>query len=275
MKKSTRIIILIILGILITFLSIYTIDIVRFNKEKKPLITFKTKITNYSDGDVTEYYSLGYKFIKYNREWLNDYEKDFIFNGLKNDFTEQFEIATNTYTPCTRELELYTKSIRNYYLSCVDNILISFRNGVNKDLKEALEEGMLTIYDVTNKTNDKKLYSDGGSTMYTFNNFKILICNKLNTNNINKNVVIGDSSLDINENLCEDEYASLIGVVSKVKGNIVTLTLDEKYQKLGQDLTFTTENKNTYKIGDKLKIYYNGQIENNSITKVLKIDVKK
>ena len=40
----------------------------------KPLIVFNQKVYTYDDGSVTEYMSLGYKYIEYNRSSLRAYE---------------------------------------------------------------------------------------------------------------------------------------------------------------------------------------------------------
>jgi len=41
---------------------------------QRPLIVFKKEVHTYDDGTVTEYMSLGYKYIEYNRSSLRAYE---------------------------------------------------------------------------------------------------------------------------------------------------------------------------------------------------------
>lgn len=41
---------------------------------QKPLIVLSKKVHTYDDGSVTEYISLGYKYIEYNRSSLRAYE---------------------------------------------------------------------------------------------------------------------------------------------------------------------------------------------------------
>ncbi len=247
MKKKSKIIILILIGLLISILSIYIIDIYRFNNNQKPLITLGITIKDYNDGSVTEYNSIGYKFVEYDREWIKGYKKEFIYGKQKNLLTEQFEISVNNYTPCNNDLTFYVQSYRSYYLSCINNITVSFRNGVNKELKDAFQEGMITIYDIINKTSDKTDYLNNDETVYTFKNYKILICNN--------RIIFGDLNLNITEDLCN---TYLTGTINKINNKTITLTLDEEYSNIGDIITFNTDN--TYQVGDKLKVYYTGEI---------------
>lgn len=71
MKK----VILIIVGILIMiWVGLIGFDYFRAGERKAPLIVVKKSEINYSDGPVTIYYSLGYKYIDYRRTTKNGYE---------------------------------------------------------------------------------------------------------------------------------------------------------------------------------------------------------
>lgn len=62
--------------------------------------------------------------------------------------------------------------------------------------KEAIEKEMLTFNDVLSKANN--IYKDGGSKLYYYNDFNILVCNTINGNN---DIIIGGK--DIKANLCK------------------------------------------------------------------------
>lgn len=49
----------------------------------KPLIVLDKKTHNYEDGSVTEYISLGYKYIEYNRVSISAYEFALFWSDIK------------------------------------------------------------------------------------------------------------------------------------------------------------------------------------------------
>lgn len=54
--------------ILIAWVGLMAYDYYRSTKNEPPLIVLKEEKHNYSDGTSTEYLSLGYKYIVYNRK---------------------------------------------------------------------------------------------------------------------------------------------------------------------------------------------------------------
>lgn len=75
--------------ILISWAGIGVYDFLKCgNKDKsgniqKPLIVINKKFHTYEDGSVTEYISLGYKYIEYNRISINAYEFAFFWSDIK------------------------------------------------------------------------------------------------------------------------------------------------------------------------------------------------
>ena len=64
MKKK---ILTIIIILVMLWVSLIGVDYYRASKNEKPVIVLKEKKYEYSDGIVTTYTSLGYKYIKYER----------------------------------------------------------------------------------------------------------------------------------------------------------------------------------------------------------------
>jgi len=80
MKIFKKVISIIFTVLIISWLSIGVYDFLKCGQKnkngdvQKPLIVLSEKVHNYDDGNVTEYISLGYKYIEYNRISLSAYE---------------------------------------------------------------------------------------------------------------------------------------------------------------------------------------------------------
>ena len=72
MKKIIKISCIVVISILVLWLSLYLVDNARYRKGDKPLFTLKTKNYLFFDGKVTEYDSLLYKMIVYNRKSMKE-----------------------------------------------------------------------------------------------------------------------------------------------------------------------------------------------------------
>ena len=72
MKKIIKIGCIVVISILVLWLSLYLVDNARYRKGNKPLFTLKTKNYLFFDGKVTEYDSLLYKMIVYNRKSMKE-----------------------------------------------------------------------------------------------------------------------------------------------------------------------------------------------------------
>lgn len=80
MKIFQKVASIILTVIIISWISLIVLDFIRCGQKdkngniKKPLIIVKTNTYNYDDGNATEYMSLGYKYIEYNRNSYVAYE---------------------------------------------------------------------------------------------------------------------------------------------------------------------------------------------------------
>ncbi len=64
--------------ILIAWVGLLAYDYYRATKNQKPVVVLKEETKVYSDGNVTEYTSFGYKYIEYKRSS----RKGFMFGGF-------------------------------------------------------------------------------------------------------------------------------------------------------------------------------------------------
>lgn len=80
MKLFKKIVSVLFSIIVIGWISLIVFDFVRCGQKdengevQKPLIVVKKNVYNYDDGNATEYMSLGYKYVEYNRVSYISYE---------------------------------------------------------------------------------------------------------------------------------------------------------------------------------------------------------
>lgn len=147
MKKKNIIIILEILFILWIILFIINIFLNFF--EKKPLVVFKTNTYEYSDGKTTEYISLGYKVIHYDRSSKRAWNLTFIFTKIDN-IKLTWQVKTKTEACKFTNETIYTENNIEYRLPCqsIDDIYILYSDGSTKTLKEVLDGKLIPINDL-------------------------------------------------------------------------------------------------------------------------------
>lgn len=124
-------------------------------------------------------------------EKLNDFELDMYVN----DFTDSEE----------KVLIFERDNQKYYYINEKYSLYInSFDDTFDKEIytkypfKEAIEKEMLTFDEILSKAKNYNIYKDGGSKMYYYHDFNILVCNTINGNN---DIIIGGK--DIKAELCK------------------------------------------------------------------------
>lgn len=89
----------------------------------------------------------------------------------------------------------------NYYLYNIDNIIVDYSDRV-LDLNRALETRQITIDEVLTYLTKKFSLNDEKNILYQNDDFSVLIC-KLD--NDKTNYIFGDSSMNYNDNLCNEK----------------------------------------------------------------------
>jgi hypothetical protein len=125
----------------------------------------------------------------------------------------KFEIETNLSNTCKiKQLIAYNKTYRiplnyNLFSYCLDDIVITIDN-MSYPLKEALTTGKITLDRLINKMNYDSIYGnvikmvakDGGSTLYSSNDFSLLKCNTIAGN---RDYYVGSRDMKYENNFCK------------------------------------------------------------------------
>lgn len=74
MKKKKKIIEISILSIVVLYILLFIVDYIRYKNSNPPLITVSKKTVEFSDGEVKEYYGLGWVYREYRRKAIGKIE---------------------------------------------------------------------------------------------------------------------------------------------------------------------------------------------------------
>lgn len=124
-------------------------------------------------------------------EKINDYELEMFVseNVDAKDRVLIFEKDNQKYYYINEKYNLY---INSYDLTSDPNIYTKYT------FKEAIEKDMITFDNILGKAKKENIYKDGGSKIYYYNEFNILVCNTIAGNN---DIIIGGEEIDAN--LCK------------------------------------------------------------------------
>jgi hypothetical protein len=113
----------------------------------------------------------------------------------------------------------------NYYYGNADFQLSLTENGNEYDIEESLKNSLIDFNDILTKAKDVIIAWDGGSKLYKYDNFNIIVCNNLDGNN---DIIMGDVEMQIN-NYCSKNNAFNIGKKSDIEitRNDVSLSINE------------------------------------------------
>lgn len=126
-------------------------------------------------------------FLDDNTTAINEFDFDVIINDL--DLEEEkyliLEKEGRNYYYANQEFSLYVKSFDNMYNKDVYN---------KYSIQEVLENDLISFEVILNRANKSEMYEDGGSSIYFYDDFNIIVCNNLSGNH---DVFIGDKSIGI------------------------------------------------------------------------------
>lgn len=144
MKKIIKISCIIVISILVLWLSLYLVDNARYRKGNKPLFTLKTKNYLFFDGKVTEYDSLLYKMIVYNRKSMKETSFKAIWKKIINDSNDIYLTYKNKDKCDNSSYTFYEDENYKYNLECKYEYDVNY-NGKKYSIKDALDKKILTI----------------------------------------------------------------------------------------------------------------------------------
>lgn len=196
MKKWLKVILcclgIIVLCFLVDVICIFTIN--------RPLFAVRQ-----DNGDSI---NIIYKGLLYDTYNCHDYTTtQIVFKGTKfscaenikiNEFVNyDFEVVVTTPSEYQKIFTFRHNGI-DYYYGNTNFRLYLYENNYRYDLETSLLNNLISFEDILSKAKSTELIKDGGSKIYNYNLFNILVCNTIDGNN---DVIIGESALEI-KNFC-------------------------------------------------------------------------
>lgn len=119
-------------------------------------------------------------------------------NELKLNYYD-FSVTVNSETKY-KKIFAFSHNNVDYYYGNTDFTLYLKRDNSNDKytIETALTNELINFNDILLKSKASEIYKDGGSKLYKYNQFNILVCNTIDGNN---DVIIGDTEMQIS-NYC-------------------------------------------------------------------------
>lgn len=99
-----------------------------------------------------------------------------------------FEVVVTTPTEHKKTFA-FTHNDRDYYYGNTDYRLYLKELNLRYDLETSLKNNLVTFEDILSKAKNTEIYKDGGSKLYQYNQFEIVVCNTLDGN---KDIIVGE-----------------------------------------------------------------------------------
>ncbi len=197
MKKLIKTI-LIIIGIIILC---FILDLICIYKLNRPLFAIRQ-----NNGDSVNIIYRGIFYDTYNCHEHSSMQIVFKWYKFSCDNTVEIEKFNNfDFLVKVATLSKYQKKFAfsyndtNYYYGNTNFRLYLTENNYQYDLETSITNNLVTLDNILNKSKSVNSLYDGGSKMYHFNQFNILVCHTIAGNN---DVIIGDTEMEI-EDFCE------------------------------------------------------------------------
>ena len=202
MKKNIKII-LIVLGVLIGVILLDTLQ-ARILKHS-PIISWKVEL---ADDDswvdkgilIDTYYCTREQDIQ-TISWKfkgNKFTCPIDNIQIKKFVDYDFSITVNSNTKHEKIFAFNYNNI-DYYYGNTDFELSLTENKYKHNIEVALTNELITFDDILTKSKDIITAYDGGSKLYKYDNFNIIVCSTIDGNN---DIIIGDTEMQIN-NYCQ------------------------------------------------------------------------
>lgn len=122
-----------------------------------------------------------------------------LIGGIYLSNRDTFEILVKSTNKCSGEKYYFNYKNKDVYIDCLDSILIK-RNGKKYDLKDALNKNIITLEQILKISKKKHEYWDGGSTLYKYKDFSIIVYQKqLEDNKYCNDIIISNKDASIND----------------------------------------------------------------------------
>lgn len=155
MKKIIKIGIIVLVSLLVLWFSLYLVDNARFRKGNKPLFTLKTKNYLFFDGTVTEYDSLLYKMVVYNRKSMKEKSFKALWKPIVNDSGNIYLTYKNKDNCNTQSYIFYEDDNYKYNLKCKYEYFVNYDNKTYS-IKDAIDKNIISIEQLESYINFEK-----------------------------------------------------------------------------------------------------------------------
>ena len=155
MKKIIKIGIIVLVSLLVLWFALYLVDNARFRKSNKPLFILKTKNYLFFDGTVTEYDSLFYKMIVYNRKSMKENSFKALWDPIVNDADNIYLTDKNKDNCNSSVYPFYEDDNYKYNLECKYEYFVNYDNK-KYSIKDAIDKNIISIEQLESYINFEK-----------------------------------------------------------------------------------------------------------------------
>ncbi|MBQ8219506.1 MAG: hypothetical protein IJZ79_07120 [Bacilli bacterium] len=188
---------IIILGIILLFI----IDLICIFIFHRPIFAIKE-----DNGDSVDIIYRGILYDTYNchdESLIQITYKKSKFNCSKNikikEFVNyDFKVIVSTPNEYKKKYA-FTYNDRDFYYGNTDFRLYLYEGNYEYDLETSLKNNLVSFDDILSKNKNINSLWDGGSKIYHYHQFNIIVCNTLDGNN---DIIIGDTEMKI-DNYCK------------------------------------------------------------------------
>ena len=194
MKKSIKIS-LIVIGIIVLC---FIIDLICIFTINRPLFAIRQ-----DNGDSVNVVYKGILYDTYNCHENSNmlivlkWKKYSCDNTIKIKKFNNYDFSVRVTTPSKYEKKFaFSYNNIDYYYGNTNFRLYLNEGNLGYDLETSISNELVDLDDILSKSKSFNAVFDGGSKMYHYDQFNILVCHTLDGNN---DVVIGDTEMQIND----------------------------------------------------------------------------
>ena len=125
-----------------------------------------------------------------------------------DDSSESYEFNVDDNIYCKYDKVLWFETTDNiYYKSCINDLNITL-NDNQYNLMNAIKNNTITLKDIVSEASGYLTNSKDSSIIYTYSNFKLLVCDSSNS----KDVIVGRTSMNFSDGYCQNLESTEAGV---------------------------------------------------------------
>jgi len=117
---------------------------------------------------------------------------------IKKFFEYDFSVTINSNTTYKKIFAFNYNGVDYYYGNTAFKLSLT-ENKHKHNIEVALKNELVTLDNILAKARNIEIHKDGGSKIYEYDNFNIIVCNTIDENN---DIIIGDAEMQIG-NYCQ------------------------------------------------------------------------